>query len=93
VNLERVILGRQGAADVSSAELLTDCQLYDLANDISERTNVQAQHPEVVERLTKLLEEYVADGRSTPGPAQSNTSPVAIFRTQKLLNSTKAATP
>jgi Sulfatase len=55
---------------------------YNLANDIGEQKNVQAQHPHVVERLTKLLEKYVADGRSTPGATQSNTSPVAIYRTQ-----------
>ena len=57
-------------------------QLYDLANDVGEQNNVQAQHPEVVDRLTKLLEKYVADGRSTPGTAQSNTGPVAIYRTK-----------
>jgi len=68
-------------------------QLYDLANDIGEQKNVQAQHPELVERLTKLLEKYVADGRSTPGTAQSNTSPVAIYQTQKVLESTKPARP
>ena len=42
-------------------------QLYDMNDDIGEKTNVQTQHPEIVERLTKLLQKYVADGRSTPG--------------------------
>ena len=53
-------------------------QLYDLADDIGEKRNVQAEHPEIVERLTKLLEKYVADGRSTPGAPQQNTTPVNI---------------
>ncbi|HYT60869.1 MAG TPA: arylsulfatase [Haliangiales bacterium] len=65
-----------------AADELPPVQLYDLANDVGEQKNVSAQHPEVVERLTKLLEKYVADGRSTPGTAQSNTSPVAIYRAQ-----------
>ena len=44
---------------------------------------MQAEHPEIVERLTKLLEKYVADGRSTPGAPQSNTGEVDIFRAAK----------
>jgi arylsulfatase A-like enzyme len=48
-------------------------QLYDLGDDIGEQNNVQAQHPDIVEKLTKLLEKYVADGRSTPGAPQKNT--------------------
>ncbi len=47
-------------------------QLYDMSGDVGELTNQAATHPDVVERLTKLLEKYVADGRSTPGPAQTN---------------------
>lgn len=66
---------RPGNAANSS---LPDVQLYDLATDIGERTNVQDRHPEIVSRLTKLLERYVADGRSTPGEPQRNTVPVNI---------------
>jgi len=40
---------------------LPPIQLYDLATDIGERTNLQDQHPEVAQRLEKLLERYVAD--------------------------------
>lgn len=48
-------------------------QLYDLAGgDIDESSNLQADHPQVVERLTQLLERYVAEGRSTPGEPQRN---------------------
>jgi hypothetical protein len=59
---------------------LPSVQLYDLNKDRAETTNVQARHPEVVLRLTKLLEKYVADGRSTPGKPQSNTGEVNIWR-------------
>ena len=48
-------------------------QLFDLGDDIGEKNNVQAQHPDIVAKLTKILEKQVADGRSTPGVAQSNT--------------------
>lgn len=68
---------RPGAAGVRE---LPSVQLYDLNKDRAEATNVQAQHPEVVLRLTKLLEKYVADGRSTPGKPQSNTGEVNIWR-------------
>ena len=57
---------------------LPPVQLYDLQTDIGETTNVQDQHPEIVQRLTALLEKYVAAGRSTPGPQQPNTTPVEI---------------
>ena len=41
-------------------------QLYDMVEDESEKRNVYAEHPEVVERLTKLLEKYKIQGRSRP---------------------------
>ncbi len=55
-------------------------QLYDMGKDVGERTNEYNQHPEIVSRLTKLLEKYVADGRSTPGPAGKNDVPVDIWK-------------
>jgi len=61
-----------------AAKGLPDTQLYDLSNDIAERTNLAAEHPEVVTRLTTLLEKYVNEGRSTPGLPQPNTKPVRI---------------
>ena len=39
-------------------------QLFNLADDIGEETDVAAEHPEVVERLTERLEEIRARGRS-----------------------------
>jgi arylsulfatase A-like enzyme len=57
---------------------LPPVQLYDLAADIGEKTNLQEKHPKIVERLTAQLEKWVADGRSTPGKPQANTTPVSI---------------
>lgn len=55
-------------------------QLYDLADDIGEKKNVQAEHPDVVGQLTKLLEKQVADGRSTPGAPQQNDAKIDIWK-------------
>jgi hypothetical protein len=59
---------------------LPPVQLYDLTRDISERTNVQDKHPEVVKKLTNLLQQYVDRGRSTPGKNQQNQGTVNIHR-------------
>ncbi|MCA9030113.1 MAG: arylsulfatase [Planctomycetaceae bacterium] len=53
-------------------------QLYNLANDIGEQDNVQGEHPEVVQKLTQLMEKYAAQGRSTPGEAQANATEVNV---------------
>ena len=39
-------------------------QLYNLADDPGERNNVYTEHPEIVRRLTELLERYRREGRS-----------------------------
>ena len=58
---------------------LPETQLYRIADgDIAEQKNVVAENPEVVARLTALLEKLVADGRSTPGAPQANTVPVVL---------------
>ncbi len=41
-------------------------QLYDLDADPREASNLQGKHPDVVRRLTALLERYRAEGRSRP---------------------------
>jgi hypothetical protein len=51
---------------------LPDVQLYNMQADIEEQHNLQAQHPEIVKELTKTLEAFVDNGRSTPGPRQNN---------------------
>lgn len=68
---------RPGRDDVSKQPLV---QLFELDADAGEKSNVEAKHPDVVERLTKLLEKYVADGRSTPGKPQKNTLPVDVWK-------------
>lgn len=68
--------------DQAREQGLPPVQLYDMSQDVGEQQNLQAQHPEVVERLTKLLEKFVADGRSTPGPKQANAVPVDIWKKQ-----------
>ncbi len=66
-------------------------QLYDMSKDVGEQTNAYDQHPEIVSQMTKLLEKYVADGRSTPGPSLKNDAPVEISKktTQKDKNKKK----
>ncbi len=39
-------------------------ELYDLSKDLPERTNLYAEHPDIVAELKALLEKYKADGRS-----------------------------
>ena len=55
-------------------------QLYDLGNDVGETKNVQADHPDVVARLTKLLEQQITDGRSTPGAKQTNDAEIVMIK-------------
>jgi arylsulfatase A-like enzyme len=66
---------------VATKQALPGVQLYNLANDIGETKNVQAEHPEVVARLTKLLEQQIADGRSTPGAKQKNDVRIVVVKT------------
>ncbi len=63
-----------------AAQNLPPVQLYDLSKDIGEKVNVQAEHPEIVKRLTERLEKLVKDGRSTPGAPQKNTVEPNIWR-------------
>jgi arylsulfatase A-like enzyme len=74
-------------------------QLYNLDNDIGEQTNLlhmttegEQSHIEmgkygpVVTNLVKLLEKYVANGRSTPGASQTNDVPVDIWSNKSVNN-------
>jgi arylsulfatase A-like enzyme len=47
-------------------------ELYNLQSDIGETRNVSEANPEVVSRLTALMQKYIADGRSTAGAPQKN---------------------
>lgn len=55
-------------------------QLFDMEKDVAEKVNEQAAHPDVVKRLTALLEKYIADGRSTKGVGQQNERPVDMWK-------------
>lgn len=57
--------------DPAEAEL-PDVQLYNLASDPGETTNLQAENPEKVASLKALLSKYIKEGRSTPGAPQQN---------------------
>ena len=58
-------------------------QLYDLSTDIDETKNVQEEHPELVARLRKILEQQIADGRSTPGAKQKNDVEIVLMKPSK----------
>ena len=51
---------------------LPKLQLYDLNSDIKEQFNVVDQHPEIVEKMTTLMNSYIQNGRSTAGSVQEN---------------------
>jgi len=47
-------------------------QLYNMETDIGEQQNLISKHPEKAQALRALLDEQIANGRSTPGPKQQN---------------------
>lgn len=53
-------------------------QLYDLSSDIAEQNNLIASKLHEAARLQELLEKLIAEGRSTPGPAQKNAVEVVM---------------
>lgn len=62
---------------------LPPIQLYDMSADIGEKINVADQHPEIVQELTELLDTYIENGRSTPGPLRSNDAPINLHKEPK----------
>jgi hypothetical protein len=70
--------GRPGDAEALK-EGLPPIQLYNLRADVGERVNLQARNAALVTNMVKLLEKYVTDGRTTPGPPQPNDVPVNIW--------------
>jgi arylsulfatase A-like enzyme len=55
-------------------------QLYDLASDPGEQTNLVEKHPERVAAMTAAMERAIARGRTTPGPEQENDVPVQLLK-------------
>jgi len=60
---------------------LPDLQLYNLAVDIGETTNLYDSHKNQIQLLTTRLQKIVAEGRSTPGPTQKNDVEIDILKT------------
>ena len=56
--------------DATDLSTLPPFQLYDLTADPDEKNNAAAAHPEIVQRLGRLLRETIERGRSTPGAPQ-----------------------
>ncbi len=55
-------------------------QLYNMSADPAETKNLQAANPEIITRLTALLESCVTNGRSTPGPKQPNDTSIKLLK-------------
>lgn len=51
---------------------LAPVQLYELETDPAESKNLESEHPELVEQLVNELAKAIRDGRTNPGPEQSN---------------------
>ena len=47
-------------------------ELFNLATDPTQKQNLYATETEKVTELAALMERYVTEGRSTPGPKQKN---------------------
>ena len=68
--IREAIVGRPDRTDLyirqGNWKLIGDDQLYNLALDPSETSNVISDNKDIAAKLTKLLEKYKAEGRSTP---------------------------
>jgi arylsulfatase A-like enzyme len=51
-------------------------ELFNLAADPAQKVNRYPSEPAKVKELAELMERYVTDGRSTPGPRQKNDVPI-----------------
>ncbi len=56
----------------AKADGLAPLQLFNLSKDVSETENVAEFHPEKVTALLQLLDDWVQNGRSTPGRQLAN---------------------
>jgi hypothetical protein len=67
-------------------------ELYNLAKDIGETTDLAAQEPERVKEMQTQLEKIISEGRSTPGEKQVNDVQVIRYPRENNLKRTGAAT-
>jgi arylsulfatase A len=54
-------------------------QLFDLEADPAEQHNLIAMHPETARRMTQRMQQYIDDGRSTPGAPQENNGKTELY--------------
>ena len=59
---------------------MPEFQLYDLATDPGERTNLVAAHPERVAKMKAMMEEAIERGRTSQGPDLKNDVEVALIK-------------
>ena len=67
----KLIFG-QGSGGWSKGNDSHPGQLYNLETDLGETTNLYANHPEMVAKLTGLMQQIMEEGRSTAGPRRTN---------------------
>ena len=68
----KLILGSVYVGKSESGGEHPELQLYNLAEDAGETSNLAAQHPQRVAQMRLMMERFVTDGRSTPGAPQKN---------------------
>jgi arylsulfatase A len=68
-------------------------ELYNLTEDLSETSNVITNQADISERLAKLMQSYLTNGRSTPGLPQKNPHDIQLEGGGKRRNATKPAAP
>jgi arylsulfatase A-like enzyme len=68
---------RPGADDTGG---MPEFQLYDLAADPGETTNLVAAQPERVAKMKAAMEEAIAQGRTTPGPRLKNDVDIELVK-------------
>ncbi len=61
---------------------LPSAQLYNMKDDIGEQKNLAKDQQQTIDRLTKLLEEYIHNGRSNSGPPQQNDAMIKIWKSR-----------
>jgi arylsulfatase A-like enzyme len=52
--------------ETQATPTLPDVQLYNVQDDPTEKTNLYAEHPDIVAKLKTALDEYQRDGRTAP---------------------------
>ncbi len=68
---------RPGRVDMSDMPLV---QLYDLSKDPGEQNNLEAKHPDRVEKMKKMLSTIIDNGRSFTGPKTANDADIVMIK-------------